>query len=475
MEHEQIRVKKGIHASQHPHVKSGPVLLNTNIHQSLLMQHYRNIGNQAVQRMVESGVIQAKLKIGQPNDKYEQEADRVADQVMRMPEPKGALVNGYSSLMQRESGCPECPEKEEIQTKPLADQITPFVQRQVGPDEVEEVQTRLQRQVEEEEEPLQAKQANNQMPAVTPTIESGIQSLKGGGQPLTESTRSYFEPRFGTDFSHVRVHTDSKAAETAKSMNAKAFTVGKDLVFGSEQFLPKTVTGKRLLAHELTHVLQQRSYTFPASTGMEIRLQPIACDSRRITGVQDQRRNPVQEVREAHDLALEYAQLSLTQVGHVRSGSSVPLFIEWAMERNFDSPNANALRIIRNRYRAIVRWLNRGADRLYRCTRGGGCRDDDVFAEVYCPARGSRASLCPRFFQVGAVVRALTLVHEAAHAVGACIDVRSTANNYPGSAPFNNAWSYEGFTRMVAVTMGTIPFRQRRSVVPQPSTSGQSP
>jgi hypothetical protein len=202
---------------------------------------------------------------------------------MSMPESKGSVVNSHSSLVQRQSTCPECPEKESIQTKPIADQITPLVQRQVGPEEEEEVKAKFQRQPEEEEEepiqrqpleeeeekiqrqaqeedeeePVQAKQGPNQTPAVTSNIETSVNSLKGGGKPLPESTRSYFESHFGADFSQVRVHTDSKASETAKSINAKAFTTEKDVVFSAGQFTPETSSGKRLLAHELAHVIQQ--------------------------------------------------------------------------------------------------------------------------------------------------------------------------------------------------------------------------
>ncbi|NIM15977.1 MAG: hypothetical protein GTO45_28585, partial [Candidatus Aminicenantes bacterium] len=105
---------------------------------------HRNLGNQAVQRLFKSGTIQAKLKIGKANDKYEQEADRVADQVMRMPEPNESLVNGHSSLVQRKSTCPECMEEEEaIQTKPIADQITPLVQRQPLEEEKEEEEEKI--------------------------------------------------------------------------------------------------------------------------------------------------------------------------------------------------------------------------------------------------------------------------------------------------------------------------------------------
>jgi murein DD-endopeptidase MepM/ murein hydrolase activator NlpD len=222
----------------------------------------RTIGNKAVTRLIQSGSLQAKLKISPPNDIYEQEADRVAEQVMRMPEPKQSLVNNHSSLVQRESTFPECEEKEAegIQAKPLVEQITPLVQRQMDEEEDLQAKPMIQRQEnEEEEEQAQLKGAPGGTPEVSPGIESNINSMKGGGQPLSESSRSFFESRFGANFSQVRVHTESKAAQTAQAINAKAFTTGKDIVFGSGQYSPGTSSGKRLLAHELTHTIQQRA------------------------------------------------------------------------------------------------------------------------------------------------------------------------------------------------------------------------
>lgn len=197
-----------------------------------ILNLHQTIGNQAVQRLFESGFIQGKLTVGEPNDKYEQEADRVADEVMRMPEPQ----------VQRQSE--EDEEEEMIQTKPIGDQITPLVQRQV----------------EEEEEEIQAK-AEGQTPQVTPNLESEINALQGGGHSLSKETRNFFEPRFGQDFSSVRVHTDSNANQLARSINAKAFTKGKDVVFGAGEYKPESSSGKRLLGHELTHVLQQETKT----------------------------------------------------------------------------------------------------------------------------------------------------------------------------------------------------------------------
>jgi hypothetical protein len=81
--------------------------------------------------------------------------------------------------------------------------------------------------------------------------------LRSPGQPLDPATRAFFEPRFGHDFSKVRVHADTKAAESARAVNATAYTVGQDIAFESQHYAPNTTSGKRLLAHELAHVIQQ--------------------------------------------------------------------------------------------------------------------------------------------------------------------------------------------------------------------------
>lgn len=110
----------------------------------------------------------------------------------------------------------------------------------------------------EEEELLQAKEEAGRTPAVTPGVAADIASLRGRGQPLPTSERAFFEPRFGRDFGHVRVHTDARAARSARALNADAFTLGSDVAFASRKYAPGTTEGKRLLAHELSHVLQQQ-------------------------------------------------------------------------------------------------------------------------------------------------------------------------------------------------------------------------
>ena len=96
---------------------------------------------------------------------------------------------------------------------------------------------------------------------VTPATESSIRSLAGRGQPLSQVERSFFEPRFGTNFSRVRLHSGDTAGNLAETVQAKAFTVGGDIVFGTGKYAPGTLAGKGLLAHELTHVVQQGKAT----------------------------------------------------------------------------------------------------------------------------------------------------------------------------------------------------------------------
>jgi hypothetical protein len=92
-----------------------------------------------------------------------------------------------------------------------------------------------------------------------PTVSGASRAASGGGVALDASTRAFMEPRFEHDFSHVRIHADGRAAAEARAANARAFTIGRDIVFGAGEYQPRTVAGRRLLAHELTHVVQQAS------------------------------------------------------------------------------------------------------------------------------------------------------------------------------------------------------------------------
>jgi hypothetical protein len=241
-----------------------------------------------IRQILQPQSIQPKLKIGEPNDKYEQEADRVAEQVMRMPEPgcpecdeelvqTKPLVEQISPLIQRQ----EEEEEEELQTKRLDSQISPLIQKQTeeGEEEEEELlQTKeynsLQRQPieeEEEEEPVQTKCDRSETGETTPQLTSDIHAMKGSGQPLPNSERAFFEPRFGRKFGDVRLHTGTEAAETAQALRARAYTIGKDITFGAGEYKQETFEGNKLLAHELAHVVQQSQSAYTILQRLRLR------------------------------------------------------------------------------------------------------------------------------------------------------------------------------------------------------------
>ncbi|MEH2064826.1 MAG: DUF4157 domain-containing protein [Nostoc sp.] len=182
---------------------------------------------------------QAKLTVGEPGDKYEQEADWVANQVMRMTYPP---TPNFQRQVEEE-------ETEEIQTKPLAETITPLVQRQEMLAEEKLIQAKCE--TCEQEEPIQ--RAADGVSQVQPDLENRLNASQGGGSALPDEVRSFMEPRLGADFQQVRVHTDSEAVQMNKELKAQAFTYGSDIYFGSG----KSPEKNDLTAHELTHVVQQ--------------------------------------------------------------------------------------------------------------------------------------------------------------------------------------------------------------------------
>lgn len=230
------------------------------------------------------GLVQAKLSVGPRGDRYEQEADEVADWVMRMPDP---------SLQRKpiEESEQEDDEEQEIRPKSFEHQITPLVQRQPVLEEGEgeetlrakplQGQTQLKAQQQEEpeeeqEEVIQQRATLDHPPSVTADLEGQITRLRTGGQPLDPQTRGHMESRFGHDFGRVRVHAGPNASHAAETLKARAFTFGNDIVFGAGQYRPMTNDGKHLLAHELTHVLQQRSQRAIRGQGIQRQVEANA-------------------------------------------------------------------------------------------------------------------------------------------------------------------------------------------------------
>lgn len=219
---------------------------------------------------------QTKLNVGKPNDKYEKEADRVADTVVLNSQDKKNNISFDSAMSVQQK--PE----EFIHEKPLVESITPLVQKQE-----EEIQTKqigdlqkqeekpAQTQVKEKEEPIQMQeeeemlqpkqnkssgdQSNlNRQNIASPNVENKLKSRGGNGNKIDASTRSKMENNFGADFSRVNIHTDSEAVQMNKELGAQAFTNGNDIYFNKGKYNPGSNEGKHLLAHELTHTIQQK-------------------------------------------------------------------------------------------------------------------------------------------------------------------------------------------------------------------------
>jgi hypothetical protein len=202
--------------------------------------------------------LQAKLKVNTPGDIHEQEADRISEQVTNMTEPQLQRVCACGG------GCPACRKeqaaRETVQTK------------NVPANDIGEVEA----------------------PAIVHEV------LRSSGAPLDPATREFFEPRFSHNFSHVRVHTDARAAQSSQAIQALAYTAGNNIVFNTGQYSPRTNSGKLLLAHELTHVVQQ-------GEGRQ---------ANRIARFADNDHNIIEEV------ALTLANLSPAEIEQVHAGNT---------------------------------------------------------------------------------------------------------------------------------------------------------
>jgi hypothetical protein len=176
-----------------------------------------------IARRPAAGAIQTKSAIQSSGDLYEQEADRISEQIIRMPEPE------LQRTCACDGACPKC------QTEQLGHGS--FLTIRVVPGDRGQIEA-------------------------PPHVHD---ALRSPGQPIDQATRAFMEPRFGHDFGQVRVHTDEKARDSAHAVNALAYTAGGHLVFGAGQYSPATALGRRLLAHELVHSVQQGFAANPLS------------------------------------------------------------------------------------------------------------------------------------------------------------------------------------------------------------------
>lgn len=218
-------------------------------------------------------MLQAKLVVGSSADPLEAEADRVAAEVIRMPdhgkrEPRGELAGTAGSMTLRRSAADD----EHDAGAPLIsmdhgaggaatsdvggrDDIPTMVVGTEAPEPGEPAEE--ERPEAREETPVQRRHAGGAGPAATPNLEARLGRSRGGGQAIAEPHRRYFEARFGFDFSRIRIHADAEADAMNRAVNARAFTTGRDVYFRQGEYHPDSTSGRHLLAHELTHVIQQ--------------------------------------------------------------------------------------------------------------------------------------------------------------------------------------------------------------------------
>ncbi|SHM56719.1 protein of unknown function [Chitinophaga jiangningensis] len=253
--------------------------------------------------------VQFKLSLGAVDDPQEVEADEMADKVMRMPASPAAIHASPVSVQRKCAACEQ--EEAEVQRKADSGMVIRRCAACDAADKEEKVQRKtdeeegeVQRKAEEEEGEVQMKADNSAVirrcaacdaadkeekiqprslagtirrsndgvrgSQVSSSVSDSIAATRGGGSAMSADTRDFMESRFGSDFSGVRIHDGGYAANLSNELNAQAFTIGNDIYFNAGKYSPETSSGKHLLAHELTHTLQQ------GGGGKSIERKPIS-------------------------------------------------------------------------------------------------------------------------------------------------------------------------------------------------------
>ena len=314
--------------------------------------------------------IQARLEVGAVDDPLEREADQVADRIMRKVDPSSVSSSESGEVVQRK--CQSCAGEGQKQT-------------------VQEV-------------------------------------VRSPGQPLDPATRAFFEPRFGYDFSRVRIHSDERASAAAHAVNALAYTLGKDVVFGAAQFAPYTTKGRELLAHELTHVIQQghspsiRQMTrdpVPSRIGEtvlqrapEVKVDPGATCSL------DQHR----KIEPAAYKADEWLSRTIPAIEAFLSGARTPQTqaVAAALNKHFHSMDAAVVRYVKDRLKTIQSDIFGRRNFRVNCPPAsdpacGTRKGSDEYVAVVPEGNPNEINLCAPFFERKLEDRASTIIHEFGH------------------------------------------------------------
>ena len=366
--------------------------------------HWR-IGRAAVRQILRGPRLQAKLTIGSPDDVYEQEADRVADEVMRMTKPQLHGVSVRSGLGSNPQGVQQKSDSDRIQARPAG--------------------------------------FSSGSQIATPPIVNEVLNLPG--QPLDTRTRAYLEPHFGYDFSQVHVHSGAKAAESAQAVGALAYTVGNDVVFGQGHYVAGAVASNQLLAHELVHVVQQSSGLAHGAIQRSVDPAQVACDPN-VANMPD---DPVRAlhmidshaqafaVYASYSLFIDSFPLGTPSIGvgkafdaYLRRFGPPPKtsmgFLDrfsWTPHETLEAAEAQELKVLSIRFEELRDFLSGTIQ--YKCapldgalkigTCAGVCKATDL--AVSCVPDDERTiGLCAEFWNISSVdQKAAVIIHEAAH------------------------------------------------------------
>ena len=317
--------------------------------------------------------VQPKLKIGAVNDPAEVEADRVADQVMRMPAPANDSAQIFTKANPSDINrkCTDCGDEDKIQRKEIAD--------------------------------IRMKETGGTGGHTASAESSSAINSLGSGSPLPASERAFFEPRFGQDLSHIRVHTGGTADAASQSINARAFSLGNNIAFANGQYQPGTQSGRTLMAHEITHTLQ----------GGDTLRRYAGCSTAQDT-----------TINADHTRALAMLDRAISEISSYNG--STPSKVYNALNTHFGGSTSNAFATWINmnlRYLRNVAWMCG-----YQCATVGSsswaCKSPYTLATTFWCVPGFDVRVCdPTYFNDTATGRSSTLIHEWVHKYGCNFDL----------------------------------------------------
>jgi hypothetical protein len=307
--------------------------------------------------------IQKKLKTGTVGDKYEAEADHVADKVVNNSTSGGGLLQSKEIIQQKPISetissvqSKEMKEEEPVQKKSDKKEEDKPVQKKSGKKEDEkpvqakckdcEKEDKVQKKdKKEEEKPVQKKGKNTESELNDNELEGKLDNSKGGGNGLDKTTKNEMESGFGTDFSNVKIHTDTNAVQMSQELDAQAFTNGNDVYFNEGKYNPGSKEGKHLLAHELTHTVQQTGAKQKSGTIQKSSIENHSEDLQAERPENPQfRGNPPLEKANDNQMLISTGQkgqhVAELQKGLLQTGQILPKF---GVDGDFGSETRNAV------------------------------------------------------------------------------------------------------------------------------------